>query len=235
MFTCQENIAYIKDALRMRRDHNFTPFDLGVWYDTFIEAHRVEASKIDDVQVWCDFVTDQFIRRYMGRHNVSAEKVPHLPYDLPSEQHAELFADPLRQSMGGAEMKSNKPMISHPQPSGRFPKFNLPSAVEDGVDENGEIIVHNEHATIRMFLPITGRQGRGWRFGKNDPVTMKRVAPRAGELIDRGDNGTLYDWEPLNRPHTRFPMEEFFTGEPRPLRNFAPTYAPARLNGGRRI
>jgi hypothetical protein len=199
LFVAPENIAMIKDALRMRRSHNITSAMLADWYDRYMMAHRIEPSKIDDVRIWCDHVTDQFIRHWAGLHNVSAEQVPYLPFDTVTDR------------FGGPEMHVNKPMISSRQPSGRFPRFNLPSAVEDGVDENGEIIVHNEHATIRMFQPVTGTQGRGWRFGKNDPRTMKWVAPRAGELLDRGDNGTLYDWELLNRRHTPYPMEQYFS------------------------
>ena len=101
-------------------------------------------------------------------------------------------------------------MIKQTMPSGKCPKFKLASAVEDGVDENGNIVIHNEWERIHMFQPITGRQGRGWRFGKNDPRLMRWVAG-SGRNMDMNHQGSLYDWEVLNRPHTKYPMEAFFT------------------------
>jgi hypothetical protein len=200
IFTSPENIAHIKDELRLRRSYNLTSDFLAGWYEAYMLKHDIERSKIEDVVVWADFMSEEFMRDWRGRFNVSSEQVPYLPYDGAAQV--------------GAEMEVNTPMIKQ-RPSGRFPKFTLPSAVEDGLDENGEVIIHNEHATIRMYQPLTHttKSGtRGWRFGKNDPLRMARVAGTHNlRMIDKEVSGSLSDWEVLNRPHTRYPMEQFFT------------------------
>jgi hypothetical protein len=243
LFATQENIAFLRSALRIPYAQRLTADMLTRWYDGYMIAHEVEPSKIEDVQVWADYMTNEFIKAWRGKYNVTAEQVPFLPYDLPTAECSE------------AEMPANWTMIKQRGPYGRFPKFTLPSAVEDGVAPDGSVVIHNEHQTVRIFQPITwpraqtcdpdpygdhsfcrcpapgsrdtrmhpggarppaggcsSAQGtNGWRFGKNNPGVMKRVAGYHGHLYDADDNGSLYDWEPLNRPHTKYPMGDFFS------------------------
>jgi hypothetical protein len=112
-----------------------------------------------------------------------------------------------------AEMPENKAMITKPRRDGRYPKFNLPSAVEDGVGPDGQPVVHNEWQRIRVFQPLTknGGYNDGWRFGKKNPVVSKAVAGLRGALMDADDQGSLYDFELVGRKHTPYPMEPFFT------------------------
>lgn len=206
LFLEQENIAFIRSALRLPSRQPLTREALAQWYDRYMVDHEVEPNKIEDVRVWADYMTNEFMKYYRGQHNVTSEQVPYLPFDLPAGCRAsERFACGPRHST-----TSNRPMIVQRGPYGRFPKFCLPSAVEDGLDENGEVVIHDAHQTIRIFQPITGPNGAGWRFGKNNPVVMKKIAG-AGRLHDRDDNGSLYDWELLNRPHTKYPMDQFFS------------------------
>ena len=199
LFLDQENISIILEAIRSGGRVRLSPADLGAWYDQFLIKNRIETDKIEDVRVWAYFMTDGFIREWRGHHSVTSEDVPRLPFDDP---------------MGMAEMPENKAMIERPKSTGgRYPKFHLPSAVEDGVDESGQPIIHNEHQRIRMFQPLTknGDYNDGWRFGKKNPLVAKRIAGHHGFLVDKDDIGSLYDFELLSRKHTPYPMDKFFT------------------------
>lgn len=198
MFLDQRNIAYIYDAIRSGGRIQIPKEDLAAWYDNFMKTNRIEVEKIEDVQVWCDFMTEGFIREFRGKHSVTSEDVPYLPFDDP---------------MGMAEMPENKAMISKPRSDGRFPKFNIPSAVEDGVGPDGHPVIHDEHQRIRIFQPLTkdGGYNDGWRFGKKNPLVAKRIAGHRGDLMDKDDLGSLYEFELVGRKHTPYPMDQFFT------------------------
>jgi hypothetical protein len=199
LFLEQENISIILDAIRSGGRIRLSPADLGAWYDQFMIKNRIEVDKIEDVRVWADFMTDGFIREWRGQHSVTSEDVPRMPFDDP---------------MGMAEMPENRAMIERPKyTGGRYPKFHLPSAVEDGVDETGAPVIHNEHQRIRMFQPLTtpGGYNDGWRFGKKNPLVAKRIAGHHSWLVDKDDLGSLYDFELLSRKHTPYPMDKFFT------------------------
>lgn len=198
LFLTPENISYIHDAIRSGGRIRISAADLSSWYDQFMVNNRIEPSKIEDVQVWCDFMTEGFIREFKGQHSVTSEDVPRLPFDDP--QHM-------------AEMPENKAMISRPRAGGRYPKFHLPSAVEDGVGPDGQPVIHEEHQRIRMFQPLTknGGYNDGWRFGKKNPLVARKIAGHRGSLHDKDDIGSLYEFELLSRKHTPYPMEPFFT------------------------
>jgi hypothetical protein len=198
LFLEQENVSYIHDAIRSGGRIRISAADMSAWYDNFMKTNRIEVDKIEDVQVWADFMTEGFIREFRGKHSVTSEDVPYLPFDDP---------------MGMAEMPENKAMISKPRKDGRFPKFNLPSAVEDGVGYDGRPVIHEEHQRIRMFQPLTknGGYNDGWRFGKKNPLVAKRIAGHRGALNDAADIGSLYEFELVGRKHTPYPMEKFFT------------------------
>lgn len=199
LFLDQENVSIILEAIRSGGRIKLSTADLGSWYDQFMIKNRIEVDKIEDVRVWADFMTDGFIREWRGRHSVTSEDVPRLPFDDP---------------MGMAEMPENKAMIERPKSTGgRYPKFHLPSAVEDGVGEDGLPVVHNEHQRIRMFQPLTknGDYNDGWRFGKKNPLVAKRIAGHHSWLVDKDDLGSLTDFELLSRKHTPYPMDKFFT------------------------
>jgi len=198
LFLEPENISYIHDAIRSGGRIRISTEDLCAWYDQFMINNRIEASKIEDVQVWCDFMTEGFIREFRGKHSVTSEDVPYLPFD---------------DSQRMAEMPENKAMISKPRAGGRYPKFNLPSAVEDGVGPDGHPVIHEEHQRIRIFQPLTKNGGfnDGWRFGKKNPLVAKRIAGHYSWLVDKDDQGSLYEFELLSRKHTPYPMDKFFT------------------------
>lgn len=199
LFLEKDNVAYILDMIRSGGRIKIERDQLALWYDNFMVKNNIEASKIEDVQIWADFVTEGFIREWRGRHCVSSEDVPYMPFDDPERM---------------AEMPKNEKLIERPKErGGRFPKFHIPSAVEDGVGADGRPVIHEEYQPIRIFQPLTKNGGfnDGWRFGKKNPIVAKRIAGHHGFLVDKDDLGSLYDWEKINRKHTPYPMEQFFT------------------------
>src|SRR6202012_2335045 len=118
------------------------------WYDSYMIAHDVEVDKIEDVQVWADYMTNEYIADYRARYNVTSQQVPFVPYDVNAYGAPHI------------EMSMNRPMIKQRGPYGRFPKFMLPSTVEDGVAPDGSIVIPNEHQPVRVFQPITWPRGR---------------------------------------------------------------------------
>jgi hypothetical protein len=185
LFLAMENVSHINSRLRFNGKEKIRKHQLAGWYDEHMRINMFDKKMIENVITWQHFMTENYIREFKGYHTVASEEVPFLPFAENGER--------------------NQGMIQQTRSDGKYPKFKLQSAVEDKRDQNGNIVIRNVHATTRMFAN-TKKQNK--RFGK----TPHSFYMNGSRLIDRDDRGSLYDWEPLHRPHTKRDMTIFMTG-----------------------
>jgi hypothetical protein len=201
LFLARENIAGLSGRLKLKGDERLTKQQLANWYDAFMTKHRVEASKIDNVITWMHYMTEEYIRGYMGHHCIESEDVPYLPYQ------------------GDVRGAMNNKLIEQTRSDGKFPKFKLESAIEDRRDENGNIVIRNLWRPERMFQPVNSWRHPGSKGKSRGPVSklLQRQQQNAGSrLYDKEYAGeTLNNWEPLHRKHTKRDMSIFLINEDR--------------------
>lgn len=201
LFLARENIACVSGRLKLKKDEQLNKYQLSEWYDAFMTKHRVEASKIDNVITWMQYMTEEYIRAYMGHHNITSEEIPYLPFDTHEPKEV------------------NKRQIEQTRSDGKFPRFKIDSVIEDRRDENGDIVIRNAWKPNRIFQRVNGWRHPGATGKNRGPVSklVQRQQQNAGSrLYDKDYAGeTLNNWEPLRRPHTKRDMSIFLINEDR--------------------
>ena len=184
LFLARENISHINGRLNFAGSKKIRKHQLSSWYDGYMRQNRLDKKEIENVITWQQFMTENYIREFKGFHTVTSEEVPFLPFAENGER--------------------NKELIQQTRSDGKYPKFKLPSAIEDRRDENGNIVIRDAHRPVHMFA---NTQKQNKRFGK----TPHSFYMNGSRLIDWEDRGSLYDWEILHRQHTKRDMSIFMT------------------------
>jgi hypothetical protein len=191
LFLSSENIATINSSLNLHNVCKINCVDLIKWYDSFIILKQIECSKIDNAVIWSQYMTEEFIKKYKGDNFLSQAEVPYLPFD--GAKH------------GGYDKSIQT------RSDGKFPKFNLKSAIEDKRDENGSIVIRNPPAQKNIYTTA-----RPWRHPTaTGPVPkLLQLQQRNGwRNMDKEYTGTLNTRQLVNRDHTKRDLSPFLIRE----------------------
>lgn len=191
IFISPGNVAWVNGRLKLRGPKRVRWQQMAGWFDAYMTQWRVDRDKIENVITWVQFMNENYIREYRGFHALETNDIPFMPWNEDGPR--------------------NKDLISHTAKSGKFPRLKLESAVEDRIGVNGAPTVRYRQEPIRMFLPV-----RPYRYGRNVPLWRRQQASNGSKLIDWEHRGSLYDWELINRPHTKRNMDIFLTNQNHP-------------------